>query len=46
MFVEPEGPMYEQTIQGSVREAAPRTVNLMCDTTVLDFGGVPIGKTW
>ncbi|XP_052816319.1 uncharacterized protein LOC128242923 isoform X2 [Mya arenaria] len=45
MFVEPQGPMYEVALGAKVLDLSPRNINLLCDTNVLDFGGVPVMKT-
>lgn len=46
MFIQPDGPMFELAIHGEVKQEMKRPTKLLCDQTKVDFGGVPIGKTW
>ncbi|XP_052245393.1 centrosomal protein of 192 kDa-like isoform X1 [Dreissena polymorpha] len=45
MMVQPSGPVFELQIVGEVQEAVPENLQLLCDITTLDFGGVALGKT-
>ncbi|XP_052232648.1 uncharacterized protein LOC127845662 isoform X2 [Dreissena polymorpha] len=45
MLLQPSGPVFELQIVGEVQEAVPENLQLLCDTTTLDFGGVALGKT-
>jgi hypothetical protein len=46
MLVEPDRQMYELAIQGEVKPEDREVPKLLSDRTKIDFGGVPIGKTW
>ena len=44
MMVQPQGPMFEVQIQGDVLSRR-RKLDLMCDNTNMEFGGVALGQT-
>lgn len=46
MLILPQGPIFELKMEGTVVQDISKNINLLCDTTAIDFGGVAIGKTW
>ena len=45
LMVQPQGLMFEVQVQGDVLTPRREFLELMCDCTNMDFGGVVLGQT-